>query len=42
MSDEAVDSSAESAPGVVWPDDDLDLPNRNEAEHLAKAVAAAR
>ena len=42
MSDEAVDSSAESAPGVVWPDVDVVMPIRNEAEHLATAVAAVR
>ena len=42
MSDEAVDGSAESAPGVVWPDVDVVMPIRNEAEHLATAVAAVR
>jgi glycosyltransferase involved in cell wall biosynthesis len=31
-----------AAPGVVWPDVDVVMPIRNEADHLAVAVAAVR
>ena len=39
MSDAVADPPTGGAPGAVWPDVDVVMPIRNEADHLAAAVA---